>query len=371
MNLQDARNLILESQLLGDNSSKESLEVIQHLGYIQIDTIAVVERAHHQVIWTRTPSYKPRELDLLQRNKKIFEYWFHAASYLPMDDYRYSLPRMNKYREGKSHWFKQDKKVIDLVLKRIEKEGPLMSKDFEHTKKSSGWFDWKPTKIALEQLFMSGILMVPHRQGFQKVYDLAERVLPKNLDVSLPTEEELLSFHCISQLKYMGLATEAELCYQKKIIDRKKMKFFLEKLVLENVLEKVEIKNLKQIYYKLKQLEVKNSSEKEVVHILSPFDPLVIQRKRLKEIFNMDYMIECYTPEEKRRFGYFCHPLLYKGEFIGRVDLKAHRADKLLEVKGLFTENKKQSLSKTKALLALSLMSFAHFNGCEEIRYRT
>jgi len=190
------RKLALAQQgLLKHNSFGKGLvgveNAIKHIGYVQIDTISVVERAHHHTIWSRVDNYKPQHLPQLLERKKIFEYWFHAAAILPIDDFRFALPRMESFKAGEKHWFKNiDKKLMRNVLKRIEIEGPLLARDFEDTKNTNtGWWDWKPAKQALEQLFMQGELMVASREGFQKRYDLTERVLPNSIDTRIPSIE--------------------------------------------------------------------------------------------------------------------------------------------------------------------------------------
>ncbi len=166
--------------------------VINHLGYVQIDTISVVERAHHHTLWSRCPDYTPHLLDvLLSQERRIFEYWGHLASYLPLSDYRFYMPYMARF-PWKSAWtgnlWEKHKQVAKEVLARIVAEGPLSSKDFAapEGEKRGTWWDWKPAKTALELLLWKGDLMVTARQGFQKVYDLTERVLPPDTDTRLP-----------------------------------------------------------------------------------------------------------------------------------------------------------------------------------------
>ena len=155
---------------------------LKHLGYIQIDTISVVQRAHHHTLWNRNPRYKASQLDQLLADKQVFEYWSHAAAYLPFRDYRFSLPRKYAFASGdQNHWYKRDEQMLKWVLKRIATEGPLMAKDFEHTGKRIDPWRTKPAKRALEYLFMQGDLMVPYRINFHKVYDLTERVLPESI----------------------------------------------------------------------------------------------------------------------------------------------------------------------------------------------
>jgi len=166
LTIENARNIIVEAQKFQSRAKTSTLDVINQLGYVQIDTISVVERAHHHNLWTRNNRYQKSELNQLLESRKLIEYWSHAASYLPVEQYRYVLPRMLEYRSSKSHWFKVDPKIKVYVIDRIKSEGPLRASDFESFKKSSGWFDWKPAKKALEQHFMSGTLMVQKREGF-------------------------------------------------------------------------------------------------------------------------------------------------------------------------------------------------------------
>ena len=233
LSLEEAKLLLMNSQkLLKPNFSKGKkgvLEAIEHLGYVQIDTISVVARAHNHTLWSRLPDYKETYLnELLEKDKTIFEYWSHAASYIPMSDYRYSLPRKKSYSEGKSHWFNQDKKMNKYVLDKIKAEGALQSKDFEHKRTgAANWYEWKPAKRALEQLFMEGKLMVAKRQGFQKVYDLTERVLPLGVNTNLPSEKEYAEHLINKAIQTYGIVNENEIPYL-----RTSLKASINKLVL-------------------------------------------------------------------------------------------------------------------------------------------
>ncbi|MCJ8346368.1 winged helix DNA-binding domain-containing protein, partial [bacterium] len=222
ISLKEAQALILSSQkLVGPILSP--LEIIEHLGYVQIDTISVIERAHHHVFWTRNQRYRPTDLDELVKSRKVFEYWSHAASYLPMNEYRFSLP-MNEYRfslpmkkafqNSGSSWFPRDIKLMSAVLKRIQDEGALRSKDFQNIKKgNTGWWDWKPAKKALERLFLEGSLEITRRDGFQKVYDLPERVIPSSINTTLPSDTEYIQFLIERTLRHHGLANINEMAY--------------------------------------------------------------------------------------------------------------------------------------------------------------
>ncbi len=211
LSIQQARKLVLLSQRLpatkqSGNALFSTLSALEHLGYVQIDTISAIQRAHHHTLWNRNPRYENSHIDQLLKKKQIFEYWSHAAAYLPMRDYRFSLVRKYAIEKGdQDHWYDRDKALMKSVMMRIGNEGPLMSKDFEDKKKMRGEWSYKPTKRALEYLFMQGELMIPKRVSFHKVYDLTERVLPKNINTSMPGPEEYARFLIARFLQANGI----------------------------------------------------------------------------------------------------------------------------------------------------------------------
>lgn len=349
------------------NKKEGTLKVIEHLGYVQIDTISVVERAHHHTIWTRVNDYKKNYLEELLEDKSVFEYWNHAAAFLPMRDYRFSLYLKNRFANGQVRQYMKNK-VVKFVYDRIVAEGPLQSKDFEEKKKKQGWWEWKESKRALEQLFMEGKLMVAKRQGFQKVYDLTERVLPQNVNNKLPTEKEYARYLIEKTIRANGMATTSEIGYL-----RRNTKNAIEKAIHEmeeeGLIIPVKLKGAKsEIFYTTQQNLDFAASHKtnKGVSILSPFDNMVIQRNRLKRLFDFDYTIECYVPEPKRQYGYFSLPVLYGDSFVGRIDCKAERSEQVLIVKKMFWE--KNPDDKLKKALAKKLKKFAAFNGCKEVK---
>ena len=375
---EQVRLLVLQSQgLMHDRfgkSKKAVQKVIEHLSYVQIDTLAVVARAHHHTLWSRLQDYKEHYLnELLEKDKSIFEYWSHAASYLPMTDYRFSLYPKKAYTEGKSHWFAQDKKIKKYVLDRIKAEGALQSKDFEFKRTGPGnWYEWKPAKQALEQLFMEGHLMVAKRQGFQKVYDIAERVLPDFIDRSMPSESEYIEYLIKSAIRSNGIVEEKEIAYIRKGL-KEPVNKALKRLIKTGELIEVQIEGQGTSLFVsdeacLKSIEKKSLIQiNENIQLLSPFDNAVIQRKRLQRFFDFDYQIECYVPEPKRKYGYFCLPVLYGDRFVARMDPKADRASKVFHVKTIhFEEGFKPEDGFNKAF-AYKLKAFATFNGCSEI----
>ncbi|MBE9068699.1 AlkZ family DNA glycosylase, partial [Leptolyngbya cf. ectocarpi LEGE 11479] len=287
---------------------------------------------------------------------------------LPFRDYRFSLPRKHAIASGKqTHWYKRDERMLKLVLKRIATEGPLMAKDFEHTGKKLGEWKTKPAKRALEYLFMQGDLMVPYRVKFHKVYDLTERVLPAGIDTTVPDPEEYARFLITQYLRANGLGQSAEIAYllknTKPLISKT-----LEDMVSTGELLQVQVGG--KLYHALPaSLELLSKPlARSKLKILSPFDNLVIQRKRMKALFGFDYLIECYVPESKRQYGYFSLPILWDGKLVARMDCKTERNKSLLHIQHLALE---PTVSKTDALfLALhkELKSFLQFNHCNKLQ---
>lgn len=371
---EEARAAALQSQgiggLLWGKGMEGTLAAIAHLGYVQIDTLAVAARAHHHTLWSRVKNYREPYLDRLVEQKKIFEYWSHAASFLPMRDYRFSLLRKQLYAKGKSHWFTQDKKLNRYVLDRIKAEGPLQSKDFEDTSTRKGMWAWKPAKRALEQLFMEGKLMVVKRQGFQKVYDLTERVLPADVDTSLPSKEEFAEYLILTAARTHGLVAEKEIYYLRPghVSAVSKM---LKRLLGEGKLQEVAVeKNDNVNYFMLPGTmdSIKSKRAKEV-HILSPFDNAVIQRKRLQQLFGFDFVIECYLPAPKRKYGYYCLPVLYGDKFVARLDPKADRESEIFYVKNFHAEPGFKPDVDFEEKFLKKLEGFAAFNNCSKIEW--
>lgn len=363
LSLKDAQNIILNSQkLVGPILTP--LKIIRHLGHVQIDTISVVERAHHHVFWTHNPSYKPTDLDKLVKSRKVFEYWSHAASYLPMNEYRFTLPMKKAFKKRENSWFPRDPKLMAAVLKRIKEEGPLRSKDFEKSKKgNTGWWDLKPAKKALEKLFLEGKLEVSKREGFQKVYDLPERVIPSSINTECPSDKDYIRFLIMRNLRHHGLSTVGEISYLK----RKEIKTMVTDTIAE-MLEEGDIINVKvesneAKYYTTKKLLCNTRAFAPKILILSPFDNFIIQRKKLSAFFNFEYQIECYVPAPKRKYGYFSLPIFYGARPLGRIDCKADRKEKKLLIKSIHCE-KGVDKKYLKNKLTPKLKSFAKFNNC-------
>ncbi len=365
LSLTQAQKLSLSSQKLSCGSLNPQ-EIIEHLGYVQIDTISVFQRAHHHVFWSRCNKYKPTDLDELVKSRKVFEYWSHAASYLPISQYRYTLPMKRDFKTSKSSWFPRDEKVMAAVLKGIQTEGPLRSKDFKAIKNDNkGWWDWKPAKYALERLFMEGELEITRREGFQKVYDLPQRVIPAHIDTTMPSEDEFIDYIIKRTLQHHAIATVDEIGYLKKKPVKNKIKNRLKQLCEDNKVTQVKINGVNADYYALPNTLNTPVKPNTKIHILSPFDNLVIQRKNLKTIFNFDYQIECYVPVAKRKYGYFSLPIFKGHQPIARVDCKADRKNKQLIINSLHYE-KDVKKELVEGNIETKLKQFARFNGCNQ-----
>lgn len=372
MNLskKDARRLILSCQGF-QNALTTPMDIIQRLGYIQIDTISVIERAHHHVFFTRQPQYQTTNLDRLLADRQVFEYWAHAAAYLPMSDFRFSLLSKGEFSNGKRHWFEKDKKIMRHVLKRIKEEGPLQSRDFANpTDKRHPWYEWKPAKMALAELFMEGKLMVAGRQGFQKVFDLTERVLPDGVDLTKPTKTEFCKYLIQRSVQAQGVLASRDITYLRSGL-QPTMNNVLKRMANQGELVRVEVEGMDgQLYSSSEILSQSKSTETNPkVHLLSPFDNLIIQRKRVKEFFEFDYQIECYVPEKKRKYGYFCLPILYGDRFVGRFDPKADRKTKTFYIKGLWYVPSFTVSDDFLAKFSKKILELARFCGCDKVRF--
>ncbi len=347
-----------------------SRKAIEHLGYIQIDTISVVERAHHHVLYNRVPNFNNQIINRLLLNRDIFEYWSHAAAFLPIDDFRFSLPYKHAIRDGQVHWYRDcDRKLMTELLARIRSDGPLRSRDIENPDtRRAGWWDWKPAKKALEQLYMEGELMVCDREGFQKTYDLTERVLPDSVNTDVPSTGEFAQ-HLINQhLRCHGVVSLKGLTYlRRNNALRKAVKSLTDEMLSEKVLEEVQLDTGESFFIKTGALEQKAPRVSHRMAFLSPFDNCVIQRERLHSLFRFDYQIECYVPEAKRKFGYFCLPLLYKDEFIGRMDCKAHRKTCHLEIKSLYLDHQDLDPDALISAFVSELEKFCRFQQCDSV----
>ena len=346
------------------------LAAVQHLGYIQIDTLAVIERAHHHTLWTRIPDYQPEMLDALLAERQVFEYWFHAAAYLPMRDFHYVLPQMNAVKHDDAHVYRADPQVMRAVMDTIRAEGPKKARDFESAASKTGsWWNWKPAKLALERLFMQGDLMVCARESMQKIYDLRENVLPADADTREPSTAELAQYLVETHLRAYGLTTFKQITHLRSDAALKaNVREVLASLCADKRLHKIAAAGMPDVFVRPELLEQTPAPPAADIRLLSPFDNAVIHRERIRHWFDFDFRLECYLPQAKRQYGYFCLPVLFGDTFIGRVDCKAHRQTGELELIQLHQENRQIPPEVWAQPFATAVRRLAEFNHCRRVR---
>ena len=368
------RQLTINQQGLGpiprfDAGLAGSLQAIEHMGYVQIDTISVVERAHHHVLWNRVLEYDNSHLNQLVQEQSVFEYWYHAAAYLPMRDYRFALPQMEAVRAGNSRYFSRgDAILMREILARAKDEGSIRLRhvDKKASDQSGGWWNTGPARRSIEQLFMQGDLMVCERNGMEKVYALRENCLPAQLNVTTPNTQECAEYLFETTCRAHGVFTWKQLLHLKTgSAMREAMRAVVNEHLDAGDIVEVMLESGDKAY--VDALLMQDFLSETQVKILSPFDNVLIHRERLSALFGFDFRIECYVPAAKRQFGYFCLPILYEDCMVGRIDCKAHRRSKVLQVLGVHWESKTKLSEQLVALLKVELLRFSQFNQCTEL----
>jgi len=372
----EARRIILQAAgltRLGQfGSGREAVyKLIDHLGFVQLDTNYVVERAHHHVMAARIPDYEPQWLEDLSADGRIFEYFTSDAGYLPMDDFRFSLPVKNAFAGSLKPMSKLESTLMKQVLDRVEREGQLMVGDFENDRMeaSSGWWDWRPAKVALERLYLEGKLMITRTRGFKKVYDLPINLIPEDTNVNIPTAEEFARYVIRRTLGALGLSTIKEIAWRGRRVKGNHIKTEIEKMIAEGEIYTAGVEGIKSApFYILKNQETAIELAGDAF-ILSPFDIINVFRHRLRDFFDFDYQIECFVPAPKRKYGYFSLPILIGDTFLARMDAKADRKQKVLIVHNLHFEDLEISdLMLEKITRALQL--YVQFNQCRDIIFK-
>jgi len=367
-----ARKIILNASGLARKGQfgqgKEAVcRVIDHLGFLQLDTNFVVERAHHHTLFARIPDYEIEWLAELCEEGRIFEYFASDAGYIPMQDFRFSLPVKKSFEENRKPLTKPEIRMMEQIIERVEREGPLMVTDFENDRLeiSSGWWDWRPAKVALERLYLEGSLTIGRTKSFQKVYDLPRNAVPHETDLVLPTAEEYARYIIRRTLQALGIASVKEMSWRSRRVKGNLVKNEVELMAKTGKIKTVIVEGIKGPLYMLPDQEINVEVSSEVL-ILSPFDVLNVFRHRLKDFFNFDYQIECFVPAPKRIYGYFSLPILAGDTFIARMDAKADRKQRILLVHNIHFE----PFAIDKAILekfADAIKAFSEFNNCREI----
>jgi uncharacterized protein YcaQ len=379
-----ARTLLLAAQGLGSvpkRATKDDVRrTIRRMGVLQIDSISVIARSPYLVLWSRIGEYDPVWLDELLAEGALFEYWSHAACFIPIEDYglyrRLMLGKTDKTRA----WMEAHPDALEQVMGRIRQDGPVRSAEFARTDgKAGGWWEWKPEKRALEHLFAAGELMISRRENFHRVYDLRERVLANALpdweDALAPNEQEVRRALALKAVCALGVAP-ARWVSDYFRTPKKGVAGLLEELAEEGSLLRATVENSSETAYvhpdnaKVAERILSGTLRSSVTTLLSPFDPVVWDRARASELFGFDYKIEVYTPAAKRRYGYYSLPILHDGALVGRLDAKAHRKQGTFEVKAIHLEPDVSVSDGLVASIAGALRGCAEWHNTPEVQVR-
>lgn len=357
-----ARRLFLDRHALsetpkGDARGADLLGLIEQLGFVQLDSINTVARAHDLILFSRRPRYRPKALKrLYEKDRALFEHWTHDAAVIPMGYYRWwQLRRERDAQKLKGQWrnWRRDgfEAQFQIVLDQIRDRGPLCSSDVGAGEKrgSGGWWDWHPSKTALEYLWRTGALCVVGREGFRKRYDLTERVIDEALCKPAQSPEhtaETIDWCCAGALDRLGFATPTELAAFWDHISISEAKEWCAGELVAGRLQPIKITcvggSIRDSFARpgVGTDPALNMQPTPRLRILSPFDPALRDRKRAERLFGFEYRIEIFVPEAKRRYGYYVFPILEGDRLVGRVDMKAFRDKDTLQVRAVWPEPK-------------------------------
>lgn len=387
--LDAVRALALHTQGLATSPSTPTHDtihaMIEKLGCIQIDTLHVVQRAHYLTLWSRLGSYDTASLDYLIYNpdgRRLFEYWYHAASIIPLSSYRYCLPEMRRFGEGHSQWYQEwlkkpgSSELMEVVLERIRQEGALRTADFKHESPRRGaWWDWKPAKHALEHLYNRGDLMIANRVNFQRVYDLKERILPDWVNTTEPTRGEAHRHMIEHAVKGLGICEPiqaAEYTWVKRGTARPYVKALIEEEVFVPVRAILTDGDEHELVVHRDNLPLLEQAADGAITasrttFLNPFDSLFWAKGRDRQFWNFRQTLEAYKPEVQRKWGYFCLPILHRDKLVGRFDPKLDRKTGTLTLKKLYLEPGIKPDDQLVGNVAEAMCDFLAFHDVEEL----
>jgi uncharacterized protein YcaQ len=336
-----ARHLWLCAQRLDTKAPfgggpRATAAAVEHLGYVQIDTIHVIERCPHHILWNRIPEYRRADLRQAQSvDKSVFEYWTHALSYVPARDFRFFMPAMKVHRREGHKWFGEVAPAnLRKVMRLLKKDGALTIRDIEDdvlVEKVHAWASRKPSKRALQLAFYTGAVTISERNGMLKTYELMERHFGWDRPPKPASAREITGYLLDRALRAQGLVSLDSICHL-DAPSKPAVRRLIEARVRRRELVPVALEGAgKQEHWALPEtLQIAGGVSAELVHILSPFDPLIIQRKRTQLFFDYEHRFEAYVPKEKRRFGYFALPVLVGDDIVAALDLKTDRQERKL-----------------------------------------
>lgn len=366
-----AKDLLIDAQRLNvvnpfGQGPQAVVKAVSHLGYVQIDTINVIERCHHHILYTRIPKYKLTDLHKAQAtDKSVFEYWTHALAYVPTADYRFFMHDMKRREKDPGTWFGSvDPKDMKKVFMTIKRDGAISIRDINDdvlVEKDHAWASKKPSKRALQLGFHTGKLTISERIGMLKKYELSDRHFNWKEKPQPATPEEVCNYMIDRALRSQALVNVESICHLQNAQRKMAAKKLLAERLKNNELIEVAVKDHKKMvfYTRSETLEQKVKPSK-LVHILSPFDPLTIQRKRLEFFFNYAHRFEAYVPKSKRVFGYFALPVLVDNEIKAVIDLKTDREKQKLLIQQWTWVGKHKSVA-TKQRIEDELNRFEKF----------
>lgn len=379
-----ARKIFLERQGLSRSPTKALgrdglYDLIHDLGFVQVDSIQWVERAHHQILFSRNQTYRPKDLQhLLENDRSLFEHWTHDASVIPSAFFPYWKHRFVRREERiRQNWAKWQGDGFDQAFEetytRIRDHGPVMARDVKaEDHKSGGWWNWHPSKTALEFLWHTGKLSIARREGFQKVYDLSERVIPAEHHSAEVDHDTFVDWACRAALTRLGFATSGEIAAFFDIVTPDEAKAWViahRDELQELALETVDGKSRASFAFADNVASLLDAPEPPArIRVLSPFDPLIRDRNRTERLFGFFYRIEVFVPEPKRQYGYYVFPLLEGDRLIGRIDMKAERKEGVLDVRRLWLEPGVKPTAGRLDKLEAELQRVARFAGMEAVR---
>lgn len=384
---EEARILLMGAQGLLEDPERAATpaalgRLVERMGFVQLDSINVVERAHHLTLASRLDGYRHEHLSrLLEKDRRLFEHWTHDASAVPTKWFAHWKPRF-EWERGRilgNSWWRQrmggdSLRVVTHVRERIEREGPLRSSDFEHERRggASQWWEWKPQKAALEFLWKTGELTVVRREAFQKVYDLTERILPELHAAPRPTEQEHVDWACSTALERLGVATPKELAEFWDAIDIASARDWCEEAAREGRVTPVTVEALDgskpRAAYAVndwKRRLSKLPAPPARTRLLSPFDPVLRDRARARRLFGFDYRFEAFVPGPKRVHGYYVLPVLEGDRLVARLDPKFERREGVLNVRRVYWEPSVRVTRQRTKELERALARLASFIGAE------
>ena len=390
-----ARRVLLNLQELGDlpqrSSARAVQTVVQRLGYVQIDSINVLERAHHLILGARLAQYRHEHFThALEKSRGLFEHWTHDASAIPTKWFAHWKHRFARYnqRVERSTWWREQFRgdaapILRRTLARVRREGALRTRDFTAPTghKSGGWWQWHPEKAALEHLWRSGRLAIARRERFEKVYDLVERVLPQAIEQPKSSEGAHVEWACREAIDRLGIASAREIANFFSAITHAQANAWCARALTKGEMVQVIVapSTKRGVVAASKPMklfalpnwhEFAHETQGNSMILLCPFDPVVRDRARLLRLFHFDYRFEAFTPAAKRKHGYYVLPLLQGDEMVGRADLQFDRQRGALVVRGLWWMNSVGNTTKRKRQLTDVLDGLAQQIGADTCELR-